>query len=104
MSDKIPLDTGDAIILTGLGSRVIRLEPTAEIGLLLDLEGRLNKLDIVDAHRYIMTAGQAAELIADVIVSGQAAASEGSDVGGGGSFLAELDRSLKKRQQDEGLE
>lgn len=68
MSEFVPVHTGDAILLTGVGSFVIRTKPANELALALDLEGKLNKLDIVDAHRFLMSAGQAAELVAEIVV------------------------------------
>lgn len=99
MSDHVPLDTGDAIILSGIGTMVIRTQPANEVAVVLDLEGKLNKLDIVDAHRYLMSAGQAAELVAEIIVTATEAAAHGSDTGGT-TFLAEFDRVLAQKRKE----
>lgn len=90
------LDVGDAVLLDAVGAKTIKTEPSGEIAVLLDLEGRLNKLDIRDAHRYLMSAGTAAELIAEIVVAAQKAAAAGSSLGitESHSFLNELQAAI----------
>lgn len=75
------LDVGDVILLDAVGAQVVRMEPSGEVGIIVDLEGKLNKLDIRDVHRYAMPAGMAAELIAEIVVAAQVAAASGSALG-----------------------
>jgi hypothetical protein len=101
----VPLDTGDAVLLDAIGAKVIGLIPGNEVAIILDLEGRLNKLDVRDVHRYVMSAGLAAELIAELIVTGTEAAHRGSKLGitGGHEFAAELDAAIANEQQRRGF-
>lgn len=100
------LDTGDGMLVDAVGALVVRFDPSDEVGLILDLEGRLNKLEVRDAHRYILSAGMAAELIAELVVAGQQAASVGSALGitGASDFAAELDAAIAAEQKRRGLE
>jgi hypothetical protein len=98
------LDTGDAMLLDAVGAQVVRFDPSGEVGLILDLEGRLNKLAVRDAHRYLLTAGHAAELIAEIVVAGQQAAASGSSMGIDGThFAAELESAIANEQARRGL-
>lgn len=100
----IPLDTGDPVLLDSVGARAGRMEPSGQVGLILDLEGKLNKLDVRDAHRYVMSAGMAAELIAELVVAAQVAAANGSALGiTGRNFSAELEAAIAQEQQRRGL-
>jgi hypothetical protein len=105
MGERVPLDTGDAILLDAVGARAVNMEPSSEVGIILDLEGKLNKLEIRDVHRYVLTAGMAAELIAELVVSAQEAASHGSALAltGGRKFAAELDAAISAEQRRRGL-
>jgi hypothetical protein len=96
---------GDVMILDAIGSLVIKTEPDGDVMLMLDLEGRLNKLQVRDVHRYVMTAGQAAELLAELVVAGQQAAHGGSPLGitEGKEFAAELEAAIAAEQQRRGL-
>lgn len=101
---KILLDTGDAVLLDATGAQVVRFDPSGEVGIVLDLEGRLNRLQVRDVHRYILSAGMAAELIADLVVAGQEAASAGSALGiTGTTFAAELEAAIAAEQARRGL-
>ncbi len=75
------MEVGDVVLLDATGAQVVKFDPNGEAGIVLDLEGRLNKLQIRDVHRYALSAGMAAELIADLVVAGQQAAMEGSKLG-----------------------
>jgi uncharacterized protein YhdP len=98
------LDTGAAMLVDACGAQVIRTEPSGEVAVMLDLEGKLNKLDVRDAHRYLMSAGMAAELIAELVVSAQHAAAEGSSLGiTGATFGKELGAAIAKEQERRGL-
>jgi pheromone shutdown protein TraB len=100
-----PLDTGDGVLVDAVGALVVRFDPSDQVGIVLDLEGRLNKLQIRDAHRYLLSAGMAAELIAELIVAGHQAARAGSRLGitGGADFAAELEAAIANEQQRRGL-
>lgn len=105
MPERERLDVGDMVLLDAVGAKVIKFEPSDEVGLILDLEGKLNKLDVRDVHRYAMPAGLAAELIAELVVAGQEAGARGSAmaVTGGHSFQAELDAAIAAEQRRRGL-
>lgn len=102
---RVPMDIGDSIAVDSTGALVVKFEPSDQIGIVLDLEGKLNKLDIHVAHRYALTAGIAAELVADLIVAGQHAAAVGSacEITGGRDFLAEFEAALAHEQLRRGL-
>lgn len=105
-SHRERLDTGDGMLVDAVGALVVRFDPSGEVGLVLDLEGRLNKLEVRDAHRYLLSAGMAAELIAELVVAGQQAASVGSALGmtGASDFAAELETAIAAEQKRRGLE
>lgn len=108
MGERVRLDTGDAMLLDAIGAQVARLHATDgsdDVGIVLDLEGKLNKLQVRDAHRYLLTAGQAAELIAELVVSAQQAVVDGSplEITRGQSFAAELDAAIAREQTRRGL-
>lgn len=87
-------DTGDAILLDAIGAEVVRLEPADQVGVMLDLEGKLNKLQVRDAHRYLLSAGQAAELVARLVVAAQHANSAGA----GSDFAREFAEAIAREQ------
>jgi hypothetical protein len=62
----IDLPPGEAILLEALGSKAIITAPAAEFGVVLDLDGKLNKLTTREHHRFLLSPGQVAELIADL--------------------------------------
>jgi hypothetical protein len=105
MAERVALDVGDVVLLDSVGARCIEIEPSGEVGVILDLEGRLNKLQVRDVHRYILSAGSAAELIAELVVAAQEAATRGSSMGitGGPTFQAELDAAIATEQKRRGL-
>lgn len=104
MPEHEALHVGDVVLLDAVGAKAIVLQPSGEVGLILDLEGRLNKLDVRDVHRYAMSAGLAAELIAEVVVAAQEAANRGSalELTGGQDFALELERAIAAEQQRRG--
>jgi hypothetical protein len=91
MAERTELDTGDAVLLDAIGATAVRFDPSSEVGLVLDLEGRLNKLAIRDVHRYILSAGMAAELVARLVVAAQMAEP-------GGHFREEFEASVAREQ------
>jgi hypothetical protein len=103
MTEPEPLGVGDAVLVDGCGARVARFSPSDQVGLVLDLQGRLNGLAIRDTHRYLLTAGQAAELIAELIVAGNEAAVRGSDIRLGSTFADELEAAVALEQERRGL-
>lgn len=104
MPERVRLDVGDVVLLDAVGAKCIALHPGHEVGVLLDLEGRLNKLEVRDVHRYALTAGIAAELIAELVVAAQEAGERGSpmELTGGQDFLAELENAIAAEQQRRG--
>lgn len=96
------LDVGDVILLDAVGATCVKLSPHDEVGLVLDLEGRLNKLDVRDVHRYVMSAGMAAELIAEIVIAGHIAGAHGSTMASA-SFRDELNAALVQEQKRRGL-
>jgi hypothetical protein len=104
-AEHVRMDTGDAVLVDKLGAQVVKFAPSDEVGIVLDLEGKLNKLQIRDAHRYALTAGMAAELIAELVVAGHHAALEGSKLGitRGRRFGDELEAAITREQKRRGL-
>lgn len=94
--ERVNLGEGEAILLDALGARAIRATPTGQVGLMLDLEGRLNKRPERDVARYLLTAGQAAELVASLIAASQRAAKE---TPAGVDFTVEFERALAREQE-----
>jgi hypothetical protein len=80
--------------LDKLGTLPILTEPHGELAVILDLGGRLNKTDARVSHRYVMSVGQVAELVADIVVSAQVA---------GGLYATELGKAIAREQQRRGL-
>lgn len=105
MPEHFTLDVGDVVLLDAVGAQCVELHPSNQVGLILDLEGKLNKLDVRDVHRYAFSAGMAAELIADLIVAAQEAATRGSAMAlaGGEDFQAELEAAIAAEQTRRGL-
>lgn len=105
MSEYVPLAVGDAILVDAIGAQCVQLHPGNQVGIILDIEGRLNKLQIRDVHRYALSAGMAAELVAEIIVSAHQAAANGSALGitGGHEFGVELEAAIANEQRRRGL-
>lgn len=104
MSDDEFLDVGDVVLLDAVGARCVTLSAADTddvVGVVLDLEGRLNKLEVRDVHRYVMSAGMAAELIAEVVIAAHSAGMHGSamELSHGESFRAELEAALLAEQK-----
>jgi hypothetical protein len=94
--ERINLGAGDAILLDSLGARAIRVTPSDEIGLMLDLGGRLNKRPDRDVARYLLSPGQAAELVGSLVAASQRAAQESPE---GVDFAVEFERALAREQE-----
>lgn len=73
------VDVGDTMLLDAINARCVRMYPSEEIGIILDLEGQLNKLEIRDAHRYALSTNHAAELIVALVVAANVGAAHDSD-------------------------
>lgn len=95
-SEHINLGAGDAILLDALGARAIRVSPSNEVGLMLDLEGRLSKTKDRYFGRYLLSAGQAAELVASLVAAVQRTTQESPE---GVDFAVEFERALAREQE-----
>lgn len=92
----IPIDPNyPTVILDQLGGVAISTQPGADLGIYLELGGRYNKRDDRDERAYLLAVGQAAELVAELVVAGQA---------GGPAFSQELEKAIARKQQARGLE
>lgn len=74
-------DAARSILLDRLGAAPAAVLPHAEGepvagGLVLDLGGRINKSDDREEHRYLLTALQAAELVAELSTAGYTVAGD----------------------------
>lgn len=69
--ERVRIPAGGAILLDKLGAVAIRTEPDDEHALLIELGGRLNKSDVRRTEAYLLAPGQAAELVAAVVVAVQ---------------------------------
>lgn len=67
--ETILLPPGSAVLLDKLGAVAIHVEPEGEVALLVELGGRLNKTDVSGTTAFLMRVGQAAELIANIVVA-----------------------------------
>jgi hypothetical protein len=94
--ERINLGAGDAILLDSLGARAIRLTPSNRVGVMVDLEGRLNKREDRHFGRYLLSPGQAAELVASLVAAVQRATQESSE---GMDFAVEFERALAREQE-----
>ena len=95
-SEHINLGAGDAILLEALGARAIRVTPSDEIGLMVDLEGRLNRREDRHFGRYLLSPGQAAELVASLVAAVQRTTQESPE---GLGFAVEFERALAREQE-----
>lgn len=95
-SEHINLGAGDAILLEALGARAIRVTPSNEIGLMLDLEGRLNRREDRYFSRYLLSPGQAAELVASLVAAVQRTTQESPE---GVDFAVEFEHALAREQE-----
>jgi hypothetical protein len=96
MPERVNLGEGEAILLDALGARAIRVTPSGEVALMLDLEGRLNKRPDRDIARYLLAPGHAAELVASLVAAVQRAAKESPE---GVDFAVEFERALAREQE-----
>lgn len=82
------------IILDELGAVAMRLEPGGRNAVYLELGGRFNKRTNRGQCGYVLAVGQAAELLAELVVAGQA---------GGADFTRELEPAIARKQAARGL-
>lgn len=82
------------VILDQLGAVAMRTQPRGELGIYLELGGRFNKREDRDERGYILAVGQTAELMAELVVAGQA---------GGPVFSRELEAAIARKQRERGL-
>lgn len=68
-SERVTPLNRDAVLLDELGCIAIRTEPEGALAVILDLGGRLNKTTARVTHRYAMSVPQAAELVANLVVT-----------------------------------
>jgi hypothetical protein len=94
--ERINLGAGEAILLDSLGARAIRVSPNDQIGVMVDLEGRLNRREDRHFGRYLLSPGQAAELVASLVAAAQRASQESSE---GLNFGVEFERALAREQE-----
>lgn len=94
--ERVNLGEGEAILLDALGARVIWLQPSDEVALMLDLEGRLNKSPERDVARYLMTVDQAAELVAALVVATHRTMQ--GDMPLGQKFGEQFEQALRREQ------
>jgi hypothetical protein len=91
--ERVDLPPGGAVLVDKLGALAIETEPAGELAILLELGGRLNKLDERSMVAYLMAAGTVAELVANVIVAVQRLGP-----GKGDKFRDELEEAIKAEQ------
>lgn len=99
MTEIVDLPPGGAIMLDALGAKAILTQPTVrsaqpQLGIVLDLEGKLNKLPQREHRRFLLSVGQAAELAAELAVrSSQAGRLE--------EFNSELESAVERKRRGE---
>lgn len=100
-----PIHVGDVVLLDGIRAECVLAHPSGQIGISIDLEGRLNSLRIRDTHRYLVSASGAAELIAAIIVAANVAAARGAELEftGGTDFSRELFAAIAVERRRLGL-
>ena len=97
------MDVGDPVIMDSAGAKVIRTEPAGQVGLLVDLEGKLLELEVRVAYRFLMSSAQAAALVAELVVAGQHAAVEDGPDGDARTFLEDLENGIVREQRRRGM-
>jgi hypothetical protein len=80
----------DVVLVQEVAATAIQLKPTDEDAVLLDLAGKLNRVDAKVAHRYVLPAGAVAELMAKLVVAGRASTAD---------FRRELDDAIQREQE-----
>jgi hypothetical protein len=83
------------VITDSLGAVAMITAPRNELAIYLELGGRLNKRQERDEAGYLLAVGRAAELMASLVVAGQA---------GGREFSGELEAAIAREQARRGLE
>lgn len=63
------IGAGEAVLLDELGAAAIETRPAGELAVILDVGGKLNRRHERVSARYLMRIGQAAELVADIVVA-----------------------------------
>lgn len=92
-----PFDPGyRAVIVDSIGAVGMILAPGKQRALYLEVAGRLNKRQERDEGAMLLAPGQAAELVADVVVAVQAIGDRG--------FAQEFEEALAREQARRGLE
>jgi hypothetical protein len=91
------LKKGEGVLVDELGSEAVSLSPGDRAAVLLELGGRLNKSPRRWKGKFLMNAGQAAELIADITLSAARASPDWKR-----EFEQALDREQKRRLAIEG--
>lgn len=85
----VPLPKGGVVLVDELGALGIRTEPGGELGVLVELGGRLNKDTGRWRGQFVMSVGQAAELVANIVVGAKRTGAE---------FSASLEQALAAEQ------
>ena len=65
----VPLGEGGAVIIDELGSEAIETRPAGELAVVLELGGKINKRDERWNGKFLFSIGQAAEMLASVVVA-----------------------------------
>lgn len=80
------------VLLDSVGAVALKLSPTGELAVYLELGGRVNKRQERDEGAYLMPPAMGAELVAEVIVAANAAGTDVAD-----ELMAHLDRKRAER-------
>lgn len=95
--ETIDIPPCGAVLLDTLGAVAIRVEPENDLGLLVELGGRLNKSDVRRTTGFLVTAAHAAELIANIVVAVQHLRAAGDPAAL--AFNDELERALERERE-----
>lgn len=90
MEERPHFDAAGAVLVDELGVLAAEMHPTGELAVVLDIGGRVTNRTERERNRYLMRAGQAAELIAEIVVAAQRLEPH---------FRHELDRAIKREQE-----
>jgi hypothetical protein len=66
---QVDIGAGEAVLVDELGAHPLLTSPAAEDAVMLDLGGKLNRRDERWSGRMLMSPGQAAELVAELIAA-----------------------------------
>lgn len=72
MVRQVDIGAGEAVLVDALAAHPLLTSPSAEDAVLLDLGGKLNRMDERWEGRLLLSPDQAAELVAEIMASGAA--------------------------------